>query len=1475
MNVYSKFTDMFKHNIKGTHILRSIFLLLTLMTLGATSAWAQVSHPYKGIWYMKNRKDASNIYYVVPAKEPQITKANHVNEDAYFSSDYTKNDGDPEKPFITTYKTGDDVSAIWQFIPVSGEDNFYYIVHVATGKHMKFQTYLTGNNARRKFVHLEDIAKPGDTEKFEITAYDDDVKIKPKNNAMYLNIAGENQDRYNGGTSEPYYSGIIGGMSGVDKGSKFILADASSQVCATPTISYNESTSEVSIATTTDGATIYYTTDGTTPTTSSTPYTGPFSGSSFTNFQAIAVKGGLLNSSVAQVMKYTYKVVNIAKNIAAEYTIPYPVSAGTPLTGYASIPEDIRSPYISDETITFKSFDGPFSPEALDAADAITETSTISNIYITYTTDKLDEKFLHLQGDRPFNLKNSSGQYLVNSSSSSTMLTYDEVNTETTPKPQNKNKDHLWYISGGDPYAVTITCPETGNYLTSSLSSVSNTPNTFILTSEVPLEERATVTFRDASSSVAVTINEVKIPTSYYLIDKAGRRILGPAESTSSAMAIPSEWKSPLVAKYHYWKSSSFDETAGVYKLKDGQEEIHGLEDLGTGDHIYITYDVNDIIDIHGDKTYLMRFSDGASFKQENGSDAVYGSASKAIYPYNNGDHNLYVYGLNPTTGADRFEEQLSSGASTRSRWLWYIISNYNGADLMGDNADPYHVIIKSRQNQSYKVGDDTYNGNAYLRTFKPNDEVGVVTGVITQHDVIKTQDPTLKPTEYMLLGADINHLVLKTIDVIDGAQQKVDKFEQYWKNNPTARDILNAASKGVGEHDVTYELSDDQKAVLTALGWHTYESWAYAAPWSDTSTGGKTLRKGNHWFQTVSMGSGEFSLVEEILEPQVILLDQHGWEVMRVPMSQKDKLKKYDSPMVEQYQWYPSASKVSGYHKYTVSSQSIVVYDANGDPTEGRYTHNSTSLADIPYDHAPIDNQVDKVKTDFYVTYTVKSDYAGAYAGAATEDGVKASSYFVKQAGKYAQNNSNVIALVDKPSLTSDIPTNVQWKVKPNFNIDHEMGYKYAGESGAYPEAASQSATDLANYEAGMNGFDPYNVQIQSVSNTSRYFTANSASATLDHGVWTGTGSTTVSLREMAEGHISANGHDQTVLDITNSTFMVVDDGNGNMRLMPRFDNTTVMTSFTGLSEQQAAAPVNDDGKGTQSLVIELVPIVITSTDEVLSMKGYYVLAENFTQTKSLGTSDAPFEGTIDGQLNHFDFTMPLVKYANNAIIRNIILNEVSLTEGNAEDHLGAIACTATGETRIYNCGVDGGSLRESAHVGGIVGHLDGNAHVVNCYSYANITGGTDKGGIVGYNNIASTATNLQTMVMNCAFYGDITGKGAPVYGGQNIANLNSGGLNTFNYYAYQKLPTDHISTYNSALAIDDKYLKRFEFYRLLLNSNKKLASYYASTSTNPVQPGDMAKWVLETADRDIDPLEAKEYPVLKAQGYYPSIIN
>lgn len=251
------------------------------------------------------------------------------------------------------------------------------------------------------------------------------------------------------------------------------------------------------------------------------------------------------------------------------------------------------------------------------------------------------------------------------------------------------------------------------------------------------------------------------------------------------------------------------------------------------------------------------------------------------------------------------------------------------------------------------------------------------------------------------------------------------------------------------------------------------------------------------------------------------------------------------------------------------------------------------------------------------------------------------------------------------------------------------------------------------------------------------------------------------------------------------------------------------------------------------------------------------------------------PFSGTFDGQGHTISgLSHALFNSIDGGTVKNVNLDGVNITSGT---NVGAIANETSGASRIYNIGILDGSVGGNGKVGGIVGLLDGTSRVINCYSYATITGGNDVGGIVGYNNGTTTAGNINTMVMNCMFYGDITGGTtvSPVYGGNIINNLSSNGLNTFNYYAYEKLKTKAIpdDKYNCALAVKDDYLNRFEFYRLLLNSNKKLAALYASTSTTTVQPGDMAKWVLETADRTID--APKPYPVLKEQGYYPSIIN
>ena len=66
------------------------------------------------------------------------------------------------------------------------------------------------------------------------------------------------------------------------------------------------------------------------------------------------------------------------------------------------------------------------------------------------------------------------------------------------------------------------------------------------------------------------------------------------------------------------------------------------------------------------------------------------------------------------------------------------------------------------------------------------------------------------------------------------------------------------------------------------------------------------------------------------------------------------------------------------------------------------------------------------------------------------------------------------------------------------------------------------------------------------------------------------------------------------------------------------------------------------------------------------------------------------------------------------------------------------------TGRTMIELLGIL--SIIAVLTVGGIVGFIKETARVINCYSYANVKGGTNAAGIVGYNNVATTANSSDT---------------------------------------------------------------------------------------------------------------------------------
>lgn len=307
------------------------------------------------------------------------------------------------------------------------------------------------------------------------------------------------------------------------------------------------------------------------------------------------------------------------------------------------------------------------------------------------------------------------------------------------------------------------------------------------------------------------------------------------------------------------------------------------------------------------------------------------------------------------------------------------------------------------------------------------------------------------------------------------------------------------------------------------------------------------------------------------------------------------------------------------------------------------------------------------------------------------------------------------------------------------------------------------------------------------------------------------------------------------------------------------------------------------------------LPPAEVSSSSEITEMSGNYILANDFTLSGSIGSSDNPFTGTIDGNLVTRTFSYPLVAYADGATIKNVILDDINITSDNSNDNgnTGAICNEATGSTRIYNCGVlasTSSTISGSGHVGSIVGSISGNTRVINCYSFANVNGGTYTAGIVGYNAVATTQNNITTsgMVMNCMFYGDITGSNiSPVYGGALIDNAGETGINNYNYYRRNRYDRETdtyvddvtfdnnmaLADYHRSWPADAKYLTRFEYYRSILNSNKKLCTWWVNGSDG-IAPTDediedvgIAKWVL---DPSIAP-----YPILKKWGKYPSVIN
>ena len=976
----------------------------------------------------------------------------------------------------------------------------------------------------------------------------------------------------------------------------------------------------------------------------------------------------------------TFKIVDLAGNIAIQAT-----QEVTPFDAlnYSSIPAAIRSPFIADETITFYSTYSVGGRGNL-SGDITEVPTTAGDIYVKYTTARLNTKSITLSEGQSFNVK-LNGEYIYWDSSDG------KIKSNASPADLTAN-EYLWRLRGRDPYAMLIDnlgatvsahnsfdATETVTVYddNGTSSSVSRYKGAWVKTSDGTWGDGKELVFNSdrayAARFIAMLSNyagvyeamaatgttdfyhigrasesnaEAKIYSEttyahgadqlhfvlegttiiqYHLIDRGGKEIFRNEISSKNArLALPPEYVSPLVANYRYYAEGDVTRTNGedgVANTEDDNFTLNPsptpLSEAGSNTSIYVFYDV---VDFGFGSSYprLLKFLKPTNYFLEDGADKLTTEKIPAVYPYFNGDGNLNIY------GQPMNEEQMNGGSSTRPRWVWFLESGRN---------DPYHVKIRSRQNISFGGA----SHNAYIHTeavhFKQDaneNKQHIVTGA--HYPVISGQ----QACEYMILGSTGRYKLVTTEKIaadLDGdgnttgtgenEHRTVTSLEQYWKTYNMVKQHLLGFKKEIDDEystDVsTFEMPDSLRATLAAkLGakgigsanWHSYDAIANATRWNGYNDksgkdgfGKKIIERLEHWFQTFDMGDGTFDIEDANIPAVLVLLDRHGWEIMRRPLPtsttdpEKDEklaaLKAFDSPMVKEYKFWSKASKASGCHRYTGLGNAITTGSSSSTP------FTSTSLADLP----PLTgkNAKDNLGSlnDQFVTYTVREEYEKSYDPTTGE----ASKFLLLQNDKYAQDGSTgsitgntvqtggLSAMIINPDATADtnhddnIDENNLWYAKPNSDIDTEMGY---------PNATLPTYTDEEN------GFDPYNLQLENVA-TNKYITTHLTASVLNKnngivydGVYTGTGgSTNVTLEDKTTSVTavaSPESHDHSTLQMTNQTFMAVQDENRNMQLMPRFDYSRRVNVFTTLAAPLTEAENDHEGEQSTQLARPLV---------------------------------------------------------------------------------------------------------------------------------------------------------------------------------------------------------------------------------------------------------------------------------------------
>ena len=307
--------------------LRFALSLLLMFVLGINTAWGQgspVGTDRSGIFYFVNGgsgkdgdpkiadiTDPDNYFYLVPADNPQQSN----KRDAWFSSDYSAANGDPQKPYLTTYRTKKDAAevptgvtnrphnSVWivKFASTDSGTDYYYLIHAATGKYVVYEPPYSAKN-NRKSVHLLTTDSPGENAKFAI--HSNNYNFRPKSltsGNRFFNAANANYNYYysSDGTADGdanYFRGLVGLWSATGDGSDW---KPEATKLDAPTISVPDANNKVTITDANSlpsGYEIRYTTDGSTIPTATTGevYSGPIPITASVTIKAVVVRYGMV-----------------------------------------------------------------------------------------------------------------------------------------------------------------------------------------------------------------------------------------------------------------------------------------------------------------------------------------------------------------------------------------------------------------------------------------------------------------------------------------------------------------------------------------------------------------------------------------------------------------------------------------------------------------------------------------------------------------------------------------------------------------------------------------------------------------------------------------------------------------------------------------------------------------------------------------------------------------------------------------------------------------------------------------------------------------------------------------------------------------------------------------------------------------------------------------------------------------------------